>query len=73
MKGDMKNMKGSSSCGSCCMGACPKCHAFCWLIVGLIFLINAYWPFADWWTLVGILFVLKGLVKMMMPTCSHCK
>ncbi|MEK6819049.1 MAG: hypothetical protein AABY10_03895 [Nanoarchaeota archaeon] len=71
MKGDMKSMK--DGCGTCCMGACPKCHAVVCLIIGIIFLINSYWPFSDWWMLIGILLVIKGVLKLLMPCCSHCK
>ncbi|MBI2452193.1 hypothetical protein HYV50_03905 [Candidatus Pacearchaeota archaeon] len=59
-------------CGACCHGACPKCHAGMWLIIGIIFLINVYWTFADWWTLVAWLFVVFGVVKLIKPYCPHC-
>jgi hypothetical protein len=65
MKGDMSKM--------CMGGMCTKCHAWKWLVLGVIVLINAYWPFLSWDKLIGILLVLGGLIKLVMPACSHCK
>lgn len=65
-------MKGNSG-AQCLMGVCPRCHAGMMLMVGIVILINAYWPFANWWVLVGWLLVIKGLMKMVVPCCPHCK
>ena len=43
------------------------------LVLGLVVLANVYWPFVGWWTLVGIVLVLMGLSKLMMPgDHGHC-
>ena len=65
MKQEMSHM--------CMGGMCPKCHGAKGLVIGLIILANVYWPFANWWTLIGALFVIGGLLKFVMPCCSHCK
>jgi len=41
------------------------------LILGLIILINAYWPFISWWGLLGLVVALAGLKKLIMPGCCH--
>ena len=62
-----------ASC-NCMWGMCSKCSAWKMLIVGIIFLVNVYWPFvSNWWTLVGALLVIGGIVKLAMPCCPHCK
>jgi uncharacterized membrane protein HdeD (DUF308 family) len=46
---------------------CPhKGHGVKMLILGLIVLANVYWAFMNWWTLIGVLLVLGGLLKLMM-------
>jgi uncharacterized membrane protein YjjB (DUF3815 family) len=57
----------------CRMGWCHRCHGVKLFIVGLLILANVYWINWPWWTFVGALFVLGGLVKMAWPTCGHCK
>lgn len=37
------------------------------LILGLLILANAYWGFLTWAAFIGILFVLGGLLKFLMP------
>ena len=53
-------------------GVCSTCAGVKLVVIGVIMLANAYWPFADWWVLAGILVVLMGLVKIIKPTCPHC-
>ncbi len=57
----------------CHFGMCHKCHGGKMLVLGIILLVNAFWPFLDWWKLIGILLVLGGIMKMVMPRCSHCE
>lgn len=37
------------------------------LILGLLVLINTYWPFSRWDAFIGVLLVLMGFVKVAMP------
>ena len=49
-------------------------HAVKMLALGAIVLLNVYQPFISWWTLIGTLLVIMGLIKLMMPgCCSHHK
>ena len=66
-------MKGYMS-KTCSGGACARCNAGIMLIVGILLLINAYWPFLEsQWTLVGYIAVVLGILKLIWPCCSHCK
>ena len=65
MKGDMNK--------TCSAGACARCLGGLWLVIGIVLLINAYWPFAAPWTLVGYIAVVLGILKLIWPCCSHCK
>jgi uncharacterized membrane protein HdeD (DUF308 family) len=42
------------------------------LVVGILVLVNVYWQFLDWATFIGVLFVLGGLIKLIMPSCKKC-
>lgn len=55
----------------CCM-AHKRGHGLKALVLGLIVLINVYRPFIGWGMLIGILLVLVGLVKLLVP-CHCCK
>ncbi|MEK6829415.1 MAG: hypothetical protein AABY15_04760 [Nanoarchaeota archaeon] len=59
--------------GMCCGGICGACHGWMWTIAGAVILANALWPFLGWGMLIGILVLLKGLSKLAMPCCPHCK
>ena len=48
-----------------------KWHGAKMLILGLLVLANVYWPTVDWFTFVGIILVLGGLMKLMMPCCKN--
>jgi uncharacterized membrane protein HdeD (DUF308 family) len=37
------------------------------LVLGLLILANAYWGFLTWAAFIGVLFVLSGLLKFLMP------
>ena len=57
----------------CCCGMCTKCHAAKYIVVGLILLANQYWLKWDIWVVIGVLLVLKGVLKMVKPNCPHCE
>jgi len=58
---------------TCHDGMCAKCHAGKWVVFGIILIVNQLYLQWDIWVVIGALFVLKGLMKFAMPTCSHCK
>ena len=58
---------------TCCDGYCGKCHAGKLIVFGLILVANQLYLKWDIWVLIGALFVLKGIMKMAMPSCGHCK
>ena len=58
---------------TCMGGYCHQCRGWKLIIIGLIFLWNAYWPFLDIWKIIGFLLVLGGLGKLIMPCCPHCR
>ena len=37
------------------------------LVLGVLILINVYWPFLDWGAFVGLFLALGGLLKLLMP------
>ncbi len=57
----------------CHDGMCAKCAAGKWIAFGLILIINQIYLMWDVWAVIGILFVLKGLLKMLKPMCQHCE
>lgn len=58
---------------ACHDGICAKCAAGKWIVFGLILIINQIYLGWNEWTLIGGLFVLKGLLKMAKPMCPHCE
>lgn len=50
----------------CCHGH-HKGKGVMMLILGLLVLANSYWYFLDWAMFIGLILVLGGLVKMLMP------
>ncbi len=50
-------------------GVCHRCWGLKFVVVGLLFVVNYYWLKLDWWLLVGVLLVLKGVACMVMPHC----
>jgi len=58
---------------TCTMGMCSKCWGLMKLVLGLLILGNVYYLKWDWFTFIGSLLVLMGLVKMVKPACPHCK
>ena len=57
----------------CCCGMCTKCHAGKYIVVGLILLANQYYLKWDIWVVLGVLLVLKGVLKLVKPCCPHCE
>ena len=58
----------------CHEGACGKCWGTKYIVVGVVVLLTAlYWK--DYiWHVLGVLLVLKGVIKLAMPMgCGHCQ
>ncbi|MEK6891744.1 MAG: hypothetical protein AABX25_01030 [Nanoarchaeota archaeon] len=57
----------------CCDGVCSKCWGSKWIVFGLILVANQMWFKWDVWVVVGALLILKGVMKLAMPSgCGHC-
>ena len=41
------------------------------IVLGLIVIINTYWQFMNWVGLIGVLLVIAGIGKLMMPGCCQ--
>ncbi len=65
--------------GNCCDGVCGKCHAVMKVVLGGLVLLNIYvWPkwignVDNWLAFFAVLFIIKGVIKFVMPNCPHCK
>ncbi len=58
---------------TCHHGACAKCWAAKYIIIGVVVLLTAiYWPDRIW-HVIGVLLILKGLMKWVKPACPHCE
>ena len=55
-----------------CGGVCSKCMGWNYVIFGLLLVLNQMQGWTDTWKLIGILLILKGLLKMFKPSCGHC-
>ena len=62
-------MMGSECCEG---GMCSRCAAGKWIVFGLLLIINKLYIMWDPWMFVGGLLILKGLLKMIKPSCGHC-
>ena len=67
------------SAGECIDGACGRCRAGKLVVIGALVLLNIYaWPkWTDWpngwFAFIGVLLIIKGVLKFLMPSCPHCK
>ena len=58
--------------GCNCEGMCAKCMSGKLIVIGAVVLLTAvYWPMYIWHVL-GVLLIVKGVMKMAMPSCGHC-
>ncbi len=59
-------------CG-CHDGVCSKCWGGKYIVIGAVVFVTAWkWPMYIWHVL-GVLLVLKGVMKLAMPNgCGHC-
>ena len=68
------NTKGGANMdATCCDGICGKCRAAKFIVLGLILVANQWWFKWDIWVVIGVLLIIKGLMKLAMPSCGHCK
>ena len=58
---------------TCHDGYCGKCHGAKLIVFGLVLIVNQLYLKLDIWLVLGILVVLKGIMKLSMPSCSHCQ
>ena len=58
---------------TCHDGFCAQCGARKYIIIGIIVLVTAiYWqPYI--WHVLGVILILKGLLKWAKPSCPHCE
>ena len=69
--------------GNCCDGVCSKCHAGKKVVLGALVLANAFFgpwkvtsgadTLTNWIAFFAVLFIIKGVLKFVMPNCPHCK
>ena len=58
----------------CVDGVCSKCWGMKYLVIGIVFIAARWYTTWDIWVVIGVLLVLKGLMKFAMPMgCSHCQ
>ncbi|HLD05917.1 MAG TPA: hypothetical protein VJC16_00085 [Candidatus Nanoarchaeia archaeon] len=52
---------------------CGRCHGASTIVLGALVLVKEYWlPSMTWWTFIGIILVLMGLMKAVKPCgCGH--
>ncbi len=55
-------------CGMGC-GCTPQCSAAKKLVLGALIVANAYWAWFNWAMFIGVVLVVAGAVKMIMPKC----
>ena len=57
----------------CHDGVCAKCWGVKYLVVGIVLVANQWWFKWDIWVVIGVLLILKGVIKLAMPACGHCQ
>ncbi len=55
---------------TCHDGMCGKCHAGKWIVFGLILIVNQLYLKWDVWVVIGMLVVLKGIMKLALHASS---
>lgn len=63
---------------TCHDGVCSKCWAGKFIIFGLVLFASTWYAKATSnvyfiWYVLALLLVLKGIMKLTMPSCGHCK
>lgn len=58
---------------TCHDGVCSKCCAGKYIIIGLVVVLNQLYFGWDIWVVLGVLLILKGLLKWAKPVCPHCE
>ena len=58
---------------TCHDGACAKCWAAKFIVMGVVVLVTAIYWIDYIWHVLGILLILKGVLKLAKPTCLHCE
>ena len=48
----------------------PQCHGIMAIILGVLLIANQKWLRWDIWVFIGSLVILKGVIKMAMPSCG---
>lgn len=66
-----KEMKDANLCGH--HGTCYRCWGGMLLALGVLIVLNDLWAMLSWGMFIGVIIALKGLIKLLMPTCKHCK
>jgi uncharacterized membrane protein HdeD (DUF308 family) len=52
---------------------CGRCMGAKMLILGILIILNVKYALFDWWTFVGGILGIKGILMLIMPSCPHCK
>ena len=51
---------------------CSKCMGGNYIVLGLLIYLNQMYVWMDAWKFIGVLLIVKGLLKMVKPSCGHC-
>lgn len=58
---------------TCHGGVCSRCFAGKYIVFGIILLVTAIYWMQYIWHVIGVLLILKGVFKFIMPFCPHCE